>query len=259
MALLNKKHEALPGASGMSDLRNMMGLGGDKEKRVYAPKRKPKPPKPRLSGVARELYELMGDNAPTLQLARPKVKGAAAAVDKAAAPAIKLLGKDGKFVRHWSLEPFSNSARSDALQLRHWAPAAPEPAEGGGKGKASSSKAPTYPFAKYNVVSNVFTYTDEEYAHCLTDEAWTREETDHLFSLCRRFDLRWVIIADRWDEPVGEFKARPKILEVRQCVVDRSDGAGNQGSLLRLLSSPDPRASDGGRAGARYSAQQLPL
>lgn len=220
---LNKKHEALPGASGMSDLRSMMGLGGAPgEKRVYAPKRKPKPPKPRLSGVARELYELMGDNAPALQLARPKVKGAANA-EKVPAPVVKLLGKDGKFVRHWAVEPFVNQARSDSLQLRHWAPASETSEGGGGKGKASTSKAPMYPFAKFNVVSNVFAYTDEEYAHCLADDAWTREETDHLFALCRQFDLRWVIIADRYMETDGDWKPRPKILEVRYSRRGRSD------------------------------------
>ena len=30
---------------------------------------------------------------------------------------------------------------------------------------------------------------------------WTREETDYLWSLCRQFDLRWVVIADRFDCP----------------------------------------------------------
>lgn len=33
------------------------------------------------------------------------------------------------------------------------------------------------------------------------DEAWTREETDHLFELARRYDLRFIVMADRWEMP----------------------------------------------------------
>lgn len=34
-------------------------------------------------------------------------------------------------------------------------------------------------------------YSDLEYQQHLHDENWTREETDHLFDLCERFDLRY--------------------------------------------------------------------
>lgn len=43
------------------------------------------------------------------------------------------------------------------------------------------------------------TYTDAEYQSHLHVEGWGRQETDHLFDLCRRFDLRFVVIRDRWD------------------------------------------------------------
>lgn len=33
----------------------------------------------------------------------------------------------------------------------------------------------------------------------MRDEAWTREETDHLFELCQTYDLRFFVIHDRWD------------------------------------------------------------
>jgi DNA methyltransferase 1-associated protein 1 len=29
-------------------------------------------------------------------------------------------------------------------------------------------------------------------------QAWSREETDKLFELCERFDLRFIVIADRF-------------------------------------------------------------
>jgi len=33
----------------------------------------------------------------------------------------------------------------------------------------------------------------------LHNDSWSRQETDHLFDLCRRFDLRFIVIRDRWD------------------------------------------------------------
>ena len=42
-------------------------------------------------------------------------------------------------------------------------------------------------------------YSDMEYQQHLPDDNWTRQETDHLFDLCKRFDLRFVVINDRWD------------------------------------------------------------
>nr|CAB3460853.1 unnamed protein product [Digitaria exilis] len=88
-----------------------------------------------------------------------------------------------------------------------------------------------YQFAKYNKKVEVLKYTDEEYEKYLIDpkvevlkytdeeyekylidpvarsseriiwsafQAWSREETDQLFELCERFDLRFIVIADRF-------------------------------------------------------------
>ena len=49
-------------------------------------------------------------------------------------------------------------------------------------------------------------YTHMEYQQHLHDESWTRPETDQLFDLCNKFDLRFVVMHDRWD--VGRFSAR---------------------------------------------------
>ena len=43
------------------------------------------------------------------------------------------------------------------------------------------------------------TYSDLEYQQNLHDDSWTRQETDYLLELCRKFDLRFVVIHDRWD------------------------------------------------------------
>lgn len=41
-------------------------------------------------------------------------------------------------------------------------------------------------------------------------QAWSREETDQLFELCERFDLRFIVIADRFpsDRSVEDLKSR---------------------------------------------------
>lgn len=42
-------------------------------------------------------------------------------------------------------------------------------------------------------------YSDSEYAAHLSNDGWTRAESDHLLDLCRRFNLRFPVVHDRWD------------------------------------------------------------
>ncbi|PWA84096.1 myb-like transcription factor family protein [Artemisia annua] len=99
----------------------------------------------------------------------------------------------------WEWLSFTNSARKDNLELYHWV-------------RVVNGTPPTgdYSFAKYNKSVDVIKYTDEEYEKHLTDSTWTKEETDQLFDLCERFDLRFVVIADRFPTPrtVEELKNR---------------------------------------------------
>ena len=53
-------------------------------------------------------------------------------------------------------------------------------------------------FARFNKSAKVPTYTDEEYEqYGLADPNWSKPETDQLMELARRFDLRFVVMADR--------------------------------------------------------------
>ncbi|MCP9263492.1 DNA methyltransferase 1-associated protein 1 [Dirofilaria immitis] len=88
-------------------------------------------------------------------------------------------------VRPWEWTPFENAARTDGLKLNHW--------------KRTDKLDDIYPFARFNKVINIPTFTDEEYDKCLNSAKWSKMDTHHLFDLCRRFDLRWVIIVDRWE------------------------------------------------------------
>lgn len=42
-------------------------------------------------------------------------------------------------------------------------------------------------------------YTEQEYETHLQMPGWTREETDYLLELCRRFSYRFIVIADRYE------------------------------------------------------------
>lgn len=59
-------------------------------------------------------------------------------------------------------------------------------------------------WAKYNIRVEKPQYTDEQYEQHLKIDDWSREETDYLMDLVYEFDLRWVIIADRYEyQPSG--------------------------------------------------------
>lgn len=42
-------------------------------------------------------------------------------------------------------------------------------------------------------------YDNDEYDKALRDDQWSKAETDYLFNLLREYDLRWVVVADRYD------------------------------------------------------------
>ncbi|KAL8578182.1 hypothetical protein ACOMHN_051737 [Nucella lapillus] len=89
-------------------------------------------------------------------------------------------------VRPWKWMPFTNPARKDGAVFYHWRKVADE-------GK-------DYPFARFNKTVDIPVYSDLEYQQHLHDEGWTRQETDHLFDLSKRFDVRFIVIHDRWDK-----------------------------------------------------------
>lgn len=58
----------------------------------------------------------------------------------------------------------------------------------------------------------MYSYSPDEYTNLLQDEHWTREETDYLFKLCQHFDLRFIVIHDRYDFPSSSQTA-PRSME----------------------------------------------
>ncbi|KAL7294912.1 hypothetical protein TKK_0011833 [Trichogramma kaykai] len=96
-----------------------------------------------------------------------------------------------KRVRAWEWTPFTNPARTDGAIFHHW--------------RRVVDAGKEYPFAVFNKKVPIPTYTHTEYVQHLVTSGWTEAETDHLFDLCKRFDLRFIIIHDRWDK---KFTAR---------------------------------------------------
>lgn len=84
-----------------------------------------------------------------------------------------------------------NPSREDDLILHHWQKTRTDPNE-------------EYRFHKFNKAIDLQEFTKDEYKSHLQDPDWTYEETEYLWDLCRRFDLRWVVIQDRYEWPPQE-------------------------------------------------------
>ncbi|CAG8947460.1 unnamed protein product [Penicillium salamii] len=183
------------------DVRDMLDLPAEGQPR---PHKKQKVVEKRPEGITRELYALLGERAPPIAINENKYKGRPKWMNKLR-------------VRPWSMAPFTNSARSDGLVLNHWQrkhesarpPVAAAPDESRmdvdqpkeeGKDETPKPTEHDYAFAKYNVKPRLpRRYTDEEYDRNLKNDGWSREETDYLVDLVSEYDIRWVIIADRYD------------------------------------------------------------
>ncbi|KAF7726592.1 swr complex subunit [Apophysomyces ossiformis] len=149
-----------------SDIRDILQITKPTESSV---RRLKQPTEKRPEGFSRELYSLIG-GAPPVAFVQPTYKAKFNIKKKAVA---------------WVYQPFTNPVRADDLVLQHWI-------------KASDAD-DEYLFAKFNKITNVIEYTDEEYDKYLSDTEWSKEETDYFFKLCRQYDLRFPVIADRYD------------------------------------------------------------
>ncbi|SPO24929.1 related to SWC4 - component of the Swr1p complex [Ustilago trichophora] len=160
--------------------------------------------KPRYDGMTRELFALLGDNAPTLAMAH-----GLDAEGKGLGGLFKPKFKRRKEkARQWRWTPFLNSAREDTqiddetpeinhgLILHHWAPARSDAASTTAEDADLETK---YQYSEFNTNSGVYSYSNDEYIQHLRDDDWTKEETDYLMDLCAAYDLRFVVIHDRYD------------------------------------------------------------
>ncbi|KAI9870773.1 MAG: DNA methyltransferase 1-associated protein 1, partial [Pleopsidium flavum] len=178
-----------------ADVRDMLDLPSDGHPR---PVKKQKTVEKRPEGITRELFALLGERAPPVAIT-DHVK-------------YKERPKWSHKVQPWEMIPFTNPAREDGLVLRHWrrkrdpnatAPSA-TPTDGNEiipavPDNGSSEAEFEYYFAKFNVKVNGPRYDEAQYNAHLQSEDWSMAETDYLVHLALDYDLRWIVIADRYD------------------------------------------------------------
>ena len=89
---------------------------------------------------------------------------------------------------NWVWSTFSNPARKDNLKLYHW-----QRAEDVNK---------DYDFAKFDQKIDIVEFTKEEYDKLIkpNDRNWDYEQTIYLWDLIKRYELRFSVILDRFDE-----------------------------------------------------------
>ena len=123
--------------------------------------------------------------------------------------------------RQWRWTPFLNSAREDTqidddvpeinhgLVLHHWAPAHSSATTAAGASAEDAELETKYQYAEFNTNSGVYSYSNDEYIQYLRDDDWTKEETDYLMELCAAYDLRFVVIHDRYDWAAAQAASLP--------------------------------------------------
>jgi DNA methyltransferase 1-associated protein 1 len=107
-------------------------------------------------------------------------------------------------VQRWVWSNFKNPARVDGLRLSHW------------QRKEDVDK--DYEYAQFNKKIQTVDFSDEEYNSHLKelDPGWTLEETKYLWELCKQFDLRFIVIHDRYEFPCsGQTNSQRTIEELK--------------------------------------------
>ena len=136
--------------------------------------------------VNRELYQLLGDLDPQM------VPVEEMQTTKTEDGKTKVVPKLDRPVDKWVWHSFKNPAREDGVQMSHWM-------------KEKEIDDP-YPFARFNKKARVITYTEEEYKKAVQPmiSDWDKLETDVLFDLCQRFNMRFIVIADRFTDELQD-------------------------------------------------------
>lgn len=151
--------------------------------------------KPQLTGMKRELYNLLGDNQPPVV-----IQGSNKFKDKLA---------NNVKPSPWTLAEFK---ANEYLNLAHWVK---------GSKELVGSEPQESQFHKYDIHLTIPEFSEGEYYSFMAsdsndtadskkgddtkpeetsqDEKWAFEEIEYLFKLCKRYDLRWFVIHDRYE------------------------------------------------------------
>ena len=195
----------------MGDIKDILGISRSASSGPAPRAKQPSIKKPK--GMSREVFALL--------VADSQSSGVPLAPTDAPEEAFKA---KRTHIIGWEWRRFNHSGRADAkmekgLKLGHW--------------QKNNDKSTDYAFARFNKKVKVLSYDDDEYTKHLAHPAWEKAESDLLFELCRRFDLRWPVIHDRF--PKG---STPRTMEqlkeryydmCRKLLAARADADGVEG------------------------------
>ncbi|CCD27406.1 Swc4p NDAI_0K02150 [Naumovozyma dairenensis CBS 421] len=142
-------------------------------------------PKLQITGMQRELYNLLGENQPPIVVqSTSQFKEKRAISNTKSTP--------------WVQSNFK-PLQEKKLILKHWTR---------GPKEASTAEPEESKFAKFNTHLSIPSFTREEYASFMNlkdnnesadaSSTWAFEEVIYLFDLCKLYDIRWFIINDRY-------------------------------------------------------------
>ncbi|RVX70244.1 hypothetical protein B0A52_05577 [Exophiala mesophila] len=189
-----------------SDIRDIMNLGQAGPRQPAPKKKKHHESQVRMTGINREIQALMGDSVPPIAIVDHPQYKSRPSLARSFVP------------RHWDQRSFKHGGRNDGLVLKHWKraiagsnrpPVAASDTDVQMTNDETSKQLPVpleyqyedeYPSHKWNVAVAIPSYNDDQYDSLLKSDDWSRQETDYLMDLCRNYDLRWLLIADRYDE-----------------------------------------------------------
>jgi len=256
----------------MTDVRDMLGVSGGAghgrgvpvarssphpssaaASHTHSHSASPSPAPP--SNVSRELQQLRSEfnwGASSLPIA-PSV-GAQAFKAKRAVKAVS-----------WKLLPIRSSARCQAtdkdvddVDLYHW---------------VKIHHVPDYRFARFNKPIKFLQYSEDEYRDYLQDASWSRAETDRLMRLARCYDLRFIIMQDRYNMEVEEEERKWKEkVEEKGMEMSKGDKKHGEEALKAFLSKTNEQlkastsqpassaaAATSGQAAGDASAQPMDI
>eukprot|EP01024_Parvocaulis_polyphysoides_P025382 TRINITY_DN2316_c0_g1_i3.p1 TRINITY_DN2316_c0_g1~~TRINITY_DN2316_c0_g1_i3.p1 ORF type:complete len:417 (+),score=74.06 TRINITY_DN2316_c0_g1_i3:24-1253(+) len=218
----------------MSDVKDILGVS--RSAFGLGNESKPKPEKlKRPEGMSREAFALLGDHAIIpAQFAEQLLQQHQTQQEKFKPGAFFRSQKTNSNVAY-RRKAFVNQARTDGLELKHWVKCLKDPHQPDKVTEVDEGQ--EYPFAKFNKKINMYRYDDEEYENIIKlyaeNSDWSREETDYLFDLCEQFDLRWVVIADRYDYPNGQTRSmedlKQRYYDVAKKLIIERDGGQTEG------------------------------
>ncbi|KAH8583889.1 DNMAP1 like Myb domain [Cryptosporidium sp. chipmunk genotype I] len=173
-----------------------------------------------------------------------------------------------KPISNWEWVKFKNNARNDSLKLCHWSKVQnlnyQELSVNGNKESNLKNKLPkennssvftspedtlqkdghmsNYYFSKFNRHPTIYSIQPDQYNKFIKDidPDWTEDDTYLLFELCKEFDLRFIIIHDRYMPPSGKQRTLEQLKQRYYSVSKKLVEISFDSKRRTLGNSPDP-------------------